>query len=63
MDERYIVKSAIHTETGSVRNGVLTSNVAPKGFQIYDTIENKRHPDYYMSRGEAQDECDRRNGL
>ncbi|WP_431078462.1 hypothetical protein [Pseudomonas siliginis] len=62
MDERYTVKSAIHTETGSVRNGVINSSVAPRGFQIYDTIENKRHPDCYMSRSEAQQECDRRNG-
>lgn len=62
MDERYIVKPTIHTETGSVRNGVVTSHVAARGFQIYDTIEKKRHPDCYMSRSEAQDECDRRNG-
>ncbi len=62
MDDRYIVKPTIHTEIGSVRNGVITSNVAPRGFQIYDTIEQKRHPDSFMTRGEAQDECDRRNG-
>lgn len=62
MEERYIVKPTINTETGSKRDGVMTSHAVARGFQIYDTAENKRHSDSYMTRAEAQDECNRRNG-
>ncbi|TWD52522.1 hypothetical protein FBY12_1048 [Pseudomonas sp. SJZ131] len=62
MSDRYEVKSAIPLESGSVRDGVRHSTAAVRGFQIFDNFENKRLPDSYMSRSEAQDECDRRNG-
>lgn len=62
MSDRYVVRSAIAIEEGSVRNGVVRSTRAPQGFQIHDTFEDKREPDFYMSRAEAQDKCDRRNG-
>ena len=62
MSDRYEVKSAIPMETGSVRDGVRQSTAVARGFQIFDNFENKRLPDSYMSRSEAQEECNRRNG-
>ncbi len=62
MSDRYEVKSAIPTETGVVREGAIHSTPPVRGFQIYDNFESKRLPDTFMSRSEAQEECDRRNG-
>lgn len=62
MSERYVVKIAISPEVGGVCNGKRTVSNPSGGFQIYDTFESKHHPDIYMSRPEAQAECDRRNG-
>lgn len=62
MSERYVVKSAIPVETGGARNGERTFTPAVHGFQLFDTLEAKRLPDTFMSRSEAQEECDRRNG-
>lgn len=62
MSDRYEVRSAIAAEVGGGRNGERTFTPAVRGFQLFDTQENKRLPDMYMSRAEAQDECNRRNG-
>lgn len=62
MPDRYVVRSAIAAEQGSARDGERIFQPAPKGFQIYDTHEEKRSRETYMTRGEAQEECDRRNG-
>ncbi len=62
MSDRYEVRSVIPVEMGAVRDGVRHVVPSQSGFQLYDKLNDERLPDTYMSRAEAQDECDRRNG-
>lgn len=62
MSDQYVVRSSLPVEIGSIRDGVRQSVPYSHGFQIHDTFADKRLPDMYMSRAEAQAECDRRNG-
>lgn len=62
MSDRYEVRSTIPVEMGAVRDGIRHAVRSPSGFQLYDKLNDERLPDTYMSRAEAQEECDRRNG-
>lgn len=58
MSDRFVVGSEQAPDPGKGNS----PNYVPRGFQIYDTHEERFHPGVYSNRSEAQEECDRRNG-
>lgn len=61
MSDRFIVVNARPMEHGQVRASALSMNRVARGYLILDRHQGERLPECYVSRSEAQEECDRRN--
>jgi len=61
MSDRFIVVNARPMEYGQVRGNALSMNRVARGYLILDKHQGERLPKCYMSRSEAQEECNRRN--
>ncbi|MNP47603.1 hypothetical protein D3C76_1416680 [compost metagenome] len=62
MTSRFVVVPAIPTETGSIRSGSrFYSSTVPSGFNIYDNKEKCRLPLSFLTRAEAETECEVKN--
>lgn len=62
MSNRFVVINARPLARNNGSEGVHQNHYKARGFLVLDKEENKRLPDVFMARSEAQEECDRRNG-
>ena len=61
MSVRFIVVNARPMEHGQGSGSAHPASRLARGYLILDRHQDQRLPDCYMSRSEAQEECDRRN--
>lgn len=62
MADRYIVVNARPLDRSRFVVNGCENHFKARGFLILDREEDRRLPDVFHSRAEAQSECDRRNG-
>ncbi len=62
MQDRFIVVNSRPLEGIGPRNPSEPPHWKVHGYRILDTRNDKRLPELYPNRAEAQAECDRRNG-
>ena len=61
MSVRFVVVNARPMEHGQDSGSANPASRVTRGYLILDRHQDQRLPDCYMSRSEAQEECDRRN--
>jgi len=62
MQDRFIVVNSRPLEGIRPRNTSAPPHWKVRGYRILDTWNDKRLPELYLSRVEAQADCDRKNG-
>lgn len=62
MQDRFVVVNSRPLEGVKPRDPTEAPHWKVRGYRILDTMMNKRLPDVFKGREEAQEECNRRNG-